>query len=117
MAAEAKNQLDDLSPRSSVLVGVRSVLQGVVANAASRSPSASPVHGSRPSSAVTGSASGGVMAAEAKNQLDDLSPRSSVLVGVRSVLQEVVANAASRSPSASPVHGSRPSSATSLSQL
>jgi Ca2+-binding EF-hand superfamily protein len=115
-AIEVSELPKELSPRSNVLVGVRTVLQGVVANAASRSPSSSPVHGSRPSSAVVSGTSGvAATSGKAKDVDCELSPRSSVLVGVRTVLQGVVANAASRSPSSSPI-SSRPSSAVVIGE-
>jgi Ca2+-binding EF-hand superfamily protein len=115
-AIEVSELPKELSPRSNVLVGVRTVLQGVVANAASRSPSSSPVHGSRPSSAVVSGTSGDAATSGKAKDVDcELSPRSSVLVGVRTVLQGVVANAASRSPSSSPI-SSRPSSAVVIGE-
>jgi Ca2+-binding EF-hand superfamily protein len=112
---ETSKHPKELSPRSSARAGAQKVLQGVVANISSRSPSASPVSGSRPSSAAAGGAVRGTPGHPASGQSgsNQLSPRSSARAGAQTVLQGVVANISSRSPSSSPVtvSGSRTSSA------
>jgi hypothetical protein len=103
-----------LSPRSNVLVGVRSVLGSVVSNVSSRPSSASAAGIAAAEAAAAAAVASAVVLMSSPTPQDNgrapspssavqLSPRSNVLVGVRSVLGSVVSNVSSRPSSANDI--------------